>query len=143
MPLYQYSCECGESKDVVRSFSDKSPVECPQCREEMSRDFTPSAIGHVRGSTPSKAFKESRVRKKRNAELGVKQIERWGSGSKLHPNIDGQEVDSWETAAKIAAERGKDTTKFKELAEAEKHSQNSRGIDERKWKQAKEELRKS
>lgn len=141
MPLYQYSCTCGKKKDVIRSFSDNSDEVC-ECSLTMSRDFAPSLLGHVRGSTPSKAYRESRVRMKRNAELGVRQIERYGSGSTLVPNVGGQEVGTWADAAKLAKSEGKDVAKFEKMAEQEKNRQNSRGLDEAKWKKAKEELKR-
>jgi hypothetical protein len=126
----------------MHGISATPEVLCASCGVQLSREFAPTeTLGHVRGSTPSKAWKESRVRKKRNAELGVKQIERYGGGSKLVPNVGGVEVDSWKDAALLAKDQGKDVSKFNELAEAEKHQKNSRGIDERKWKKAKEELK--
>lgn len=140
MPLYQYSCTCGEKKDVLRSFTDTSEQVC-LCGLGMTKDFAPSMLGHVRGSTPAKAYKEKRVRAKRNAELGVKQIERYGCGSSLVPNVDGEETGSWSDAAKLAKEGGKDTSQYVALAAVEKNKQNSRNIDEVKWKAAKEHLR--
>ena len=140
MPIYQYSCPCGVKKDVLHGFSEKPALPCAMCGTTMSKDFAPSEVpGHVRGSTPSKAWKESRVRRKRNAELGLKQIERYGGGSKLVPNVGGEELGSWKDAALVAKDQGKDTSEFLKLAEKEKHQQNSRGIDERKWKAAKDE----
>jgi hypothetical protein len=97
-----------------------------------------SVLGHVRGSTIGKALKESKLRRKRNAELGVRQIERYGGQSRLVPNVEGVEVDSWKDAAKLASDSGKDASGYKAQAETEKHTQNSAGVDERKWKKAKE-----
>jgi putative FmdB family regulatory protein len=139
MPTYQYSCACGVKKDFFHGINEKPALACASCGEALSRDFTPTeTLGHVRGSTPAKAWKESRVRKKRNADLGVKQIERYGAGSKLVPNVGGQEVGSWKDAALLAKDQGKDTSKFLEMAEKEKSCNNSRGLDEKKWKELKE-----
>lgn len=142
MPIYQYSCPCGSTKDVLHGFAERPAQSCAICGTAMSKDFAPTEVlGHVRGSTPSKAWKESRVRHKRNAVLGLKQIERYGAGSKLVPNVGGEELGSWKEAALVAKDKGKDTSEFLKLAEKEKFQQNSRGIDERKWKAAKEEVR--
>ena len=138
MPTYQFSCKCGSTEEIFRGVLETTPVSCPSCGLAMAKDFTPSTIGHMRGSTPSKGYKETRVRKKRNAALGVKQMERYGTGAKLIPNVDGEETNTWSEASKLAREKGKDVKQFEKLAEQEKHTQNSRGIDERKWKEAKE-----
>ena len=142
MPTYQYTCpECAVTADVLRGISDKSPENCKQCGKPMTRDFVPGGVGHVRGSTPAKGYKESRLRVKRNADLGVRQIERHGSGPSIIPNVDGVETGSWAEAAKLAKESGKRTALYNEMAEKEKHRDNSRGLDERKWKKLKEEKR--
>lgn len=142
MPTFSFSCGgCSAVQDVFRSVSDTSEVTCPSCGAAMQRLFTPSVSSHVRGMTLSKAHKESKVRMVGNAERAVKQLERWGTGPSLVPNVDGSEVGSWSDAAKLAREQGKDSSTYSKLAEGEKFSANSRGVDERKWRAAKDALK--
>lgn len=140
MPFYDYSCaSCHTTREVVRSIKDSSEVICTECGVTMHRVLrADTVLGHVRGSTIGKAYKESKLRRKRNAELGVKQMERHGGATKLVPNVGGEEVGSWREAALMAKDLGKNTAGYSANAEAEKHTQNSRGIDERAWKKAKE-----
>lgn len=140
MPFYDYKCpHCQAAKEVFCGIKDKPEVVCSDCKGIMEKSFTAdSVMSHVRGSTPGKAYKESKVRRKRNAELGVKQIERHGGATHLVPNVDGTETGSWREAALLAKDAGKDTAGFKAQAETEKNTQNSRGINEKNWKKAKE-----
>jgi putative FmdB family regulatory protein len=46
VPTYQYACtECGEPLEVVQSFSDDSPTECPSCGGRLRKLF--NAVGIV------------------------------------------------------------------------------------------------
>lgn len=142
MPFYDFKCSTGEdhgTKEVFCGIKDTPEVACEVCGSAMTKSFTPAAVmGHVRGSTLGKAYKEQKVRRKRNAELGIKQLEKHGGASKLVPNVAGEETSTWKEASMLARDSGKDDTVYKKMAEAEAHAQNSRGIDERKWKKAKE-----
>lgn len=111
----------------------------------MIRAVVKNDAGVDTGFTVTKQMKEAQYRRKRNAELGVKQIERYGTngGASLVPNVGGTEVASWEEARRLAAEQGKSTKAYDRLIEVESRSQNSRKIDEGKWKKAKEDLHKA
>ena len=142
MPFYDYNCVCGAIQEAFHGISESPDVLCKECGLKMIKAFNAGEIlGHVRGSTPGKAFKESKIRRKRNAELGVKQIERHGGKSKLVPNVAGEETGSWKEASMLAADKGLDTTIHKAMAEKEKFTQNSAGIDERRWKKAKDQAK--
>ena len=44
MPTYEYACkDCGESLEVVQSFTDKPLKKCPACSGELRKVF------HARG----------------------------------------------------------------------------------------------
>ncbi len=144
MPTYRYRCssECGEEKVVIHGIKEEPEILCPACGSTMCRAITASSAGVVmKGMTPSKAWKEARYRKKRHAELGVRQIERYGHGPSLIPNIGGEETGTWLEAAKLAEEKGLDSKKFEELAHKEKTGVRSMGVDDSKWKAAKEDKR--
>lgn len=45
MPIYEYECpNCSGRFDKRRSFSDDSPVSCPECQCEARRIFSPVPI---------------------------------------------------------------------------------------------------
>ena len=140
MPFFDYTCNsCSATVEVARGIKDTSDVICKGCGSIMTKLLRADRVlGHVRGSTIGKAYKESKIRRKKNAELGVKQLERYGGATKLVPNVGGEEVGSWREAALLAKDRGNKTDAYVAQAEAEKFKDNSRGIDERVWRKAKE-----
>jgi len=45
MPTYEYRCtNCGEHLEVVQSFSDDALSECPNCRGQLRKVFSPVGI---------------------------------------------------------------------------------------------------
>lgn len=45
MPVYEYECTCCPSRfELKRSFSDDSPVLCPECGENAVRIFSPVPV---------------------------------------------------------------------------------------------------
>jgi putative FmdB family regulatory protein len=140
MPLYQYKCSCGESKEVNHAMSGKPEVSC-DCGKSMRKSLSGGSGSYIDGVTVGKYYKEDRLQKKKRAHLAVKQQERYGGENKLVPNVDGEEVGSWDEAQKLAASKGKTTDSYKDLVESEKYSHNSKGMDEKKWKELKEEAK--
>jgi hypothetical protein len=60
--------------------------------------------------------------RKKNQRLDAKQKDRTQSGSggvRLTPNVDGQRVESWSDATKLASSKGKDTSGYEGLARKE------------------------
>jgi len=93
----------------------------------------------LKGGSEAIHWKEKRNRMKKRAEMGVKQIERYGTegGTQLRPNVGGMEVESWSDAAKVAKESGMNSESYTPLVEKEK-SVGKLGVDDRKWKVAKD-----
>ncbi|MFC1961932.1 FmdB family zinc ribbon protein [Chloroflexota bacterium] len=45
MPIYEYECEwCCHRFERKQGFHEAPEAECPQCREQARRVFTPTAI---------------------------------------------------------------------------------------------------
>ena len=45
MPTYEYRCrECGETLEVVQSFTDDPLTECPACEGSLKKVFAPPSI---------------------------------------------------------------------------------------------------
>jgi len=91
----------------------------------------------MKGGTETTAWKEKRHRVKKNADLEVRQMERYGGGSKLQPNVGGVPTESWSDASKLAKECGMNADTYKPLVEKEKKTSKISGIDDNRWKAVK------
>lgn len=142
MPVYTYRCDCGKTQDIMRKVSDTSEVICSECSSIMHRYATGGSGSFVRGTTVGKYYKEDRLRKKKNAELDVKQFERYGGQNKLVPNVNGEEVGTWKEASQIAANAGvQKLNKFGKYIDEEKNSQNSERLNEKRLKALREKAK--
>jgi len=79
MPTYEYACRsCGEHLEVVQSFSDDPLTECPHCKGDLRKVFSPIGIA-FKGSgfyrTDSKGSSSTPAAGKESAGSGS------GSGS--------------------------------------------------------------
>lgn len=144
MPTYEYKCSnCGKIAEIAHSIKENPEFFCRNCdtKEPLTRLISFNKSGFViKGGSEAIHWKEKRQRIKNRTKLGVKQIERYGTegGSRLKPNVGGVEVESWSDAAKIAKDKGLNTDSYKGMVEKEKHTGKS-GVDDRKWKAAKEQ----
>jgi len=145
MPTYEYKCTgCSLLQEVVHSIKDDPEVLCPRCEEEHKEVKMERLISHNSGGfifkqwTESQVYKVSRDKRKQNTGLEMKQIERYGSGPKLCPNVAGVETESWSDASKLASEAGLSTASYEPLIAKESSTSKVSGIDDRKWKKAKE-----
>ena len=108
----------------------------------MSRYVTGGAGSFVKGPTVGKYYKEDRLRRKKNAELDVKQFERYGGQNKLVPNVNGEEVGTWQEASKIVKDKGvRSLKKFDKFLTEEKNSQNSERVNEVRLKRLREKAK--
>lgn len=142
MPLYQYRCVNGHTAAKTHGMSENPEILCSECQEPMRRVLSGGTGSFVKATTVGKYQKQERLRRKKSAELEIRQLERYGGKNKLVPNVDGQEVSSWKEAEQLAKDKGlKDSSKFKKYVEREDHSQNSVGVDERRLKALKEKAK--
>lgn len=146
MATYDYLCSvCGFKDEYIHSMNDRPELFCPECKTsgkevKMERLFTLNPTGFIiKGGTEASHWKEKRTHLKKNAELGMKQIERYGEGPRLTPNVAGVEMESWSDAAKIAKEAGMSAESYTPMIEKEKRVSKTSGIDDTKWKKAKED----
>jgi putative FmdB family regulatory protein len=147
MPTYEYQCKsCGKIKEVIHSIKKDPIIYCDDCliggiAQNMVRIISNNISGFIfKQWTESKSYKISRDKEKQNKELDKRQIERYGSGPQLKPNVAGMEVESWSDAKKIASEAKLNTSSYDPLITREKNISNSSGVDDRKWKSLKESI---
>ena len=151
MPRYEYRCpKCGLIKEELHSIKVDPEFICPACQmgggesNKMERLISRNFGGFViKGGSPSAAWKEKRLRSKKNADLGVRQVDRYGGGPRLQPNVAGMEVDSWSDAANLAKEAGMNADSYEPMIEKEKHTSKESNVDDRKWTDVKDKKDKS
>jgi putative FmdB family regulatory protein len=146
MPTYEYKCpECNIVMEVTHSIKKTPDIFCPSdnhpedSKIKMERLISRNSAGFIfKQWTEAQTFKIGRDKRKQNADLEVRQIERYGSGPRLQPNVAGMEVDSWSDAKKVASEAGMSTTSYDSLIAKESSVSKTSGVDDKKWKAAKE-----
>jgi putative FmdB family regulatory protein len=138
--VYDYKCtKCGNVEEQYHGMNESPEFKCSLCGEPSVRIFTINKTGFIiRGEAPSKVIKEKRYRQKHNADLGVRQLEHWGSGPKVVPNVGGEEVSSWSEASRLAKDKGLRTESYEPMINKEKSISKISGMDDNKWKAAKE-----
>jgi putative FmdB family regulatory protein len=145
MTRYDYQCpKCSFKEEYIHSMKDSPIYFCPKCNGQkiaMERLISFNKNNFIiKGGSASKDWKEERYRVKRSNEMGVRQVERWGSGQKLKPNVAGVETETWNDAAKMAKEAGLSEDSYTPMIEKEKRISKTSGIDDVAWKTAKEKL---
>lgn len=145
MPTYDYRCpECDAVTEIVHSIKENPHYECPDCRDKGKSSILVRLISRNVGGfifkqwTESKLYKVSRDKHRSNQDLEVKQIERYGTGPRLQPNIGGEEYGSWSEAKKAAKDKGLNANSYDALASSEKSISKVSGVDDKKWKAVKE-----
>lgn len=126
MPSYNYECpDCAESFERFLSIQDRdSVVECPVCGTVSEKRVAGTVGGVLKGDGwPGKNIRCRADMSARRERVGRKeeQIRRDGPMLRLAPNVDGEEVDSWSEAQRLAASKGKDTALYADKARQEKN----------------------
>lgn len=125
MPVYEYRCNsCNQNFDELLTFSGaKETQECPQCHSrETERIIAVPQVIFKGDGWADKNAKIKRQMSRKNSRLDIKQNEmkRDAPSVTLAPNVDGERVDTWSEASKLAKSKGKDTTIYEQKAREEK-----------------------
>jgi hypothetical protein len=93
---------------------------CPLCQTAATK-VIPEEIGTVlRGDAwvgKNVRLREQMARRRASVDRRQEALLRDGPQCKLVPNVNGEEVDSWKEATKLAASVGKDTTLYNRRAQ--------------------------
>lgn len=145
MPAYDYKCPtCGIVVEQIHSIKESPLIPCPECEKVgstviMERMISLNTSGFIFKSwTEPMSYKASRQKQSSIADMEARQIERYGSGPRLQPNVAGLETSSWGEAQSLAKEAGLNTSSYDSHIEKEKHVSKSSGVDDRKWKKVKD-----
>ena len=126
MPTYSYRCDdCELDFDKILPISRyDEPQDCPDCGAGPAKKMVTRPNFILKGD--GWAGKNNRIAgqmRKKNQRLDAKQRERSRSSSggvTLAPNVEGERVESWSDASKLAKSKGKDTSGYDRLAAKEK-----------------------
>jgi putative FmdB family regulatory protein len=118
MPTYTYKCpECDSQFERVLQLAEHdAPQGCPDCGQGPAKRIIAGSVGFVlRGD--GWAGKNNKVKgqmSRRRQRLAGKEHEQKmdGPGMRLAPNVNGERVDSWSDAKKLAKSKGKDTSSY-------------------------------
>jgi len=128
MPDYAYECsdkECGTAFFRTLSITNRNaPQVCPDCEAPAEKKIAPGVGGVLRGDVwPGKNIQVKRQMAERRARVGQRehQLKMDGPQFGLAPNVEGERVDNWTEAGKLAASKGKDTTEYDKRARAAKN----------------------
>lgn len=144
MPTYEYRCPaCEIVSEIVHSIKEDPVFHCTVCSTDgktvVLERMISKGIGFTfKEWTEPMSYKMKREKRSLGAKLETKQIERYGSGPRLQPNVGGVEVDSWSDAQKVAKECGMNESSYEGVIEKEKKTSKISGVDDAKWKAAKE-----
>jgi len=125
MPTYAYECEkCGEIFDKILPVSRyDEPQNCINCNEGPAKKLVTAPNFILKGDGwAGKNLRIKRQMEKKNQRLASKEREFKNDAPsvRLAPNVDGQRVDSWGEAAKLAKSKGKDSSGYEARARSEK-----------------------
>jgi len=124
MPTYEFLCQkCSNQFELRLPMSEShSPQECGLCGHPAGRIISmPSFI--LKGDDwvgKNLRIKSQMAERNRKASIRQDQLKREAPGVRLAPNVDGERVDSWSEAKKLAASKGKDTTSYEAKIREEK-----------------------
>lgn len=125
MPIYEYACNgCEHTFDQRVPVSERDgDQECPVCGEADSKRKVSAVNFNLPGD--GWAGKNNRIanqmrRKNERLKRREDEMKRDAPNVKLAPNVDGERVDSWSEAAKLAKSKGKDATGYEKKAREEK-----------------------
>lgn len=124
--IYDYKCsECDTEYQCRIPMDDHSvPQSCPSCGKKNLKLWKPTTNMIFKGDGWS--TKNERIKKqmrKKNAKLDQRQEEmkrETNVGGRLAPNVDGERVDTWSDARKLAKSKGKNTESYAPLIAKEK-----------------------
>lgn len=122
MAVYAYECEgCGadfEKNLPMAQFDD--PQVCPECGAGSKRVVVPVNFVLKGDGWTGKNLRVKEQMTRKNARLKRKQKDHVGPGPQLAPNVDGERVDSWSEAKKLAASQGKSAESYDPLIRKER-----------------------
>jgi putative FmdB family regulatory protein len=115
MPTYTYECSvCGEPFERVLHMSESDEPQTCQCGGLGKKTISMPNVIFKGDGWVSKNLRVAGQMAEKNRRLDQKQAERKreAPGVRLAPNVEGERVDSWSDAKKLAESKGKDGSTY-------------------------------
>lgn len=121
MPIFAFECrKCGHRFETSLSFADRAlPQACNKCQGATEKVVSPVDFVLKGDGWAGKALKIREQMGKKNARLKEKE-KALPPAMTLAPNVEGERVDSWTEAQKLAASKGKNTDSYVPLVRQER-----------------------
>lgn len=122
MPTYTYKCvACQTDFERVVPFSEARVAQTCVCGQQADRTLADMSFMLKGDDWTGKNIKIRGQMDRKNHVLNRKQAEqkRHMQSMQLAPNVDGEQVDSWSDARKLARERGKIAETYDALVQRE------------------------
>ena len=123
---YPYKCSKCEHEYHCNIPMDNcmEPQPCPKCGHKNVKLFKPTTNMIFKGDGwSSKNDRIKRQMREKNKKLDARSNEMkrdTNVGGSLAPNVDGERVDSWSDAQKLAKSKGKSAESYEPLVQKEK-----------------------
>ena len=126
MPIYTYHCSsCDhEFEELLSVAKGDDPQSCPECTGMAHKVIAGCNFNLPGDGWVSKNGRINKQMREKNKKLAAKEEEqkRGGLVPSLVPNVGGEQTGSWRDAAKLAKDKGKDTTAYAKKAREESSS---------------------
>jgi len=122
MAIYAYECQmCGMcfEKQLPMALFDE-PQKCPECEGDSKRVVVPVNFVLKGDGWTGKNLRVKGQMTRKNNRLKRKQQDHVGPGPQLAPNVNGERVESWGEAKKLAASQGKSAESYDPLIRKER-----------------------
>ena len=124
MPNYAFRCpECETEFDRFLKLANyQDPQDCPECGHSPAKRMITTVGVVLKGDDwVGKNLRIKKQMQKKNERLDriSEERKRDSPGMRLAPNVEGERVDSWTEAAKLAESKGKDSSGYKQMAHKE------------------------
>jgi putative FmdB family regulatory protein len=127
MPTYDYACTKCESRytKIFKIAERDTPTVCPDCGADGNRVPSLPQFILVGDGWAGKNLRVKQQMAEKNKRLDTKQNEQMKEtkmGGRLVPNVEGEKVDSWAEAQKLAQSKGKSAESYNALVQTETKS---------------------
>ena len=119
MPVYSFQCsvsQCGVGFSKTLALASRNEAQvCPTCASPADQVVAEGVGGVLRGDIwPGKNIRVKNQMQERRSRVGEREhmLKMDGPQFNLAPNVEGERVDSWEDATKLAASKGKDSSEY-------------------------------
>lgn len=124
---YPYKCsECEHDYECSIPMDDHAiPQPCPKCGAKNVKLFKPTRNFILKGdgwAGKNHRIKQQMRAKNKKLDARTNEMKRDAPSVSLAPNVDGERVDSWSDAQKLAKSKGKSTESYEPHIAKEKES---------------------